>query len=104
MTTSMNPNDTVPNETRAERSPDARAVLEFHRNDDVNSRGEAHHHTLGRGHSQASWGDHLHDGQTGEALLLGVTFTGSRTTNAASVLDQICNALSALGAVNSTSA
>ena len=82
----------------------ARQVQDFHRNDDFNSRDDAHHHGLGQTHEKAAWGDHAHDGNTGRAILEGTTFTGSRTSNVATILNQICNALVELGAVNSTSA
>jgi hypothetical protein len=83
-------------------SPDARAVMEFHRNDDLNGRPESHHHDLGTGRNQASPGSHNHDGITSIAILAGVTFTGSRGSNTADIINQICNALSAMGAVNNT--
>lgn len=86
-----------------EASPDARAVQAFHRNSDLNSRPEAQHHSLGNGANESAFGNHNHDGQRGVPLLDGVTFTGSRTNNAADVINQICNALAQLGATNNTS-
>lgn len=81
-----------------------RKVQEFHRNDDFNSRDEAHHHGLGMTHEKGAWGDHTHDGNTGRALLEGITFTGSRSSNGPDIINQICNALAQFGAVNSTGA
>jgi len=81
-----------------------RAVQDFHINDDSDSRPESHHHTLGTQRSQASPGNHTHDGVTSIAIMAGVTFTGSRTSNTADIINQICNALVAVGAVNNTSA
>lgn len=81
---------------------DGHEVASLHRNDDVDSRPEAHHHTLGRGRNQSSPGSHVHDGITSEPILSGVTFTGSRTTNQDTILNQICDALALLGATNST--
>lgn len=81
-----------------------RAVQEFHTNDDLNARPESHHHDLGTGRTQGSPGSHNHDGVTSIALMAGVTFTGSRTSNAADIINQICNALVNVGAVNNTSA
>lgn len=85
-------------------SPDRRAVNDFHRNSDLNSRPEAQHHDLGNGANQSAFGNHTHDGQRGLPLLDGVTFTGSRTNNTADIINQICNALANIGAVNNTGA
>jgi len=79
-----------------------RKVQDFHRNDDYNTRDEAHHHGLGMTHDKAAWGDHGHDGVMGRALLEGVQFTGSRSSNAADIINQLCNAMAQFGAVNST--
>lgn len=89
---------------KASSSPDRRAVNDQHRNDDVDSRPEAHHHTTGNGANQSARGNHIHDGQNGLPLLDGVTFTGSRSNNTADIINQVCNALAAIGATNSTSA
>lgn len=80
-------------------------VLDFHRNDDLDTRAEAHHHTLGKASGQASPGYHTHDGQNSVAPLSGITFTGSRTNAGAIavILNDICNALALLGATNNTS-
>lgn len=84
------------------RTADARTVLAFHRNDDVDARSESHHHTLGKSHSQASPGPHVHDGGTSEALL-STTITGSRANNTADILNQLLNELTKIGLVNGTS-
>lgn len=88
--------------TGTSTSPDKRAVAEFHRNSDLNTRAEAQHHDLGNGANQSAYGNHVHDGQRGLALLDGITFSGSRTNNTADIINQICNALTAIGAINST--
>jgi len=85
----------------ANEEPDARAVLAFHRNDDVDSRPESHHHSLGQGRSNASPGNHTHDGNT-SAPLLSANITGSRTNNVGSILDQILNELAKIGITNAT--
>jgi hypothetical protein len=85
-------------------SPAQKAVIDFHRNDDVDAIPESHHHTLGTQRVNASPGNHVHDGITSIALLGSVTFTGSRTANTADIINQICNALTAVGATNNTSA
>lgn len=92
--------------TQEELAPASRVVLEFHRNDDLDVRSESHHHSLGNNMSQAAFGGHIHDGQYGVAVLSGVVFTGSRSQAAgiSQILNQICNALTQLGAVNNTSA
>lgn len=79
----------------------AEQVEAFHQSSDVDLRAEAQHHTLGPGASQASPGDHIHDGGTSPLLLSGVTLTGSRGGNAA--LPSIIQALVKLGATDSTS-
>jgi len=94
----------VDKETTSKTSPPSEAVNDFHRNSDVDARKESQHHTLGNRPGNASPGDHVHDGQNGIALLDGVSFTLSRTANVASILDQICDALEKIGAVNNTTA
>lgn len=83
-------------------SPDPKTVAAYHKYDDSDGRPEAHHHTLGLTRSQASEGSHRHDGTTSIAILDGVTFTGSRGSNTADIINQICNALTAMGAINNT--
>ena len=64
------------------QKPDARKVEEFHANADTDTRPESLHHTLGPSPSQASPGDHLHDGGTSPQLLTGTTISGSRASDA----------------------
>jgi hypothetical protein len=89
--------------SRSLASPDQKAVIDFHRNDDVDAIPESHHHTLGTQRVNASPGNHIHDGITSIAPLSAITFTGSRTSNAAAIINDICNALVLLGATNNTS-
>lgn len=62
-----------------------REVAKFHARDDVDSNQQAHHHTIGIKHDQASAGDHVHDGassrKVGAGMSLGVS--GSKAGNAA---------------------
>lgn len=92
---------TTPGKTSSDAEPDQRAVLAFHRNDDLDSRPEAHHHSLGKGRNQGSEGSHSHDGTTSNALL-STSITGSRTNNVSSILDQIINELTKIGITNAT--
>jgi len=62
--------------------PTAQAVADFHTNSDADSRAESLHHTLGPNPSQASPGNHTHDGGDSELLLLNETISGSRATDA----------------------
>jgi hypothetical protein len=62
--------------------PDAQTVDDFHANADTDTRGESLHHTLGPSPTQASPGDHLHDGGTSPLLLSGSTISGSRASDA----------------------
>ena len=82
--------------------PSAAEVANFHTNADVDVRAESLHHTLGSDGSQASPGDHTHDGGSSALLLTGFTITGSRGGNAA--LPSIIDCLKRLGAKDSTTA
>lgn len=84
--------------------PAAHEVEEFHRNADTDKRTEAIHHRLGKGPNQASPGSHSHDGRDSTSLLAGLTITGSRSTQAAFVVQQILAALTQLGLTDGTSA
>ena len=66
----------------AGQKPDAKRVEEFHANADTDTRPESLHHTLGASPSQASPGDHMHDGGTSTQLLIGTTISGSRAADA----------------------
>ena len=78
----------------------AEAVKRFHSKSDVDSSSQAHHHTLGIKHDQASPGDHMHDGTVSKKILTGTTLTGSRGGNVALV--SVIAALVKLGATDNT--
>lgn len=82
-------------------SPNTTVVRQFHRNADTDVRPESIHHTLGSAPSQASPGDHKHDGGTSSLLLSGYTITGSKASPS-TVLPSIIAALVRLGAKDST--
>ncbi len=77
-------------------------VDKIHRFDDVDVRGESHHHTLGAGPTQAAAGSHRHRGGDSELLLSGQTISGSR--GSATAIPSIIAALVALGITDSTTA
>jgi len=79
-------------------------VKELHKHDDVNSSVDAHHHQIGRAANKVSSGLHTHDGLNSEPLLSGTTFTGSRGSNTAAILNDVLNALVLIGATNNTTA
>lgn len=62
--------------------PDSQKVDDFHTNADTDTRPESLHHTVGPAPTQASPGDHSHDGGTSSLLLTGLTISGSRATDA----------------------
>ena len=62
--------------------PPAQVVDDFHTNSDIDSRAEAQHHTLGPQPTQASPGDHTHDGGDSRLLLEGTVLAGSRDSDA----------------------
>lgn len=72
----------------------------MHNDKDQDTSKLAGHHSLGTSHNQASYGDHTHNGENSIDLLEGITITGSRTTGDA--LNNLLDALSSLGLVNST--
>lgn len=82
--------------------PTPDVVDDFHTNSDLDSRAQAQHHTLGSSPTQASPGDHTHDGGTSPLLLAGIQLTGSKGGNAA--LASVIAALVKLGATDSTTA
>lgn len=59
----------------------AEEVDDFHTNSDVDLRTESHHHTLGPTPTQASPGNHIHDGGSSPLLLSGYTISGSRNSD-----------------------
>ena len=62
--------------------PTTEEVERFHTNSDVDLRAESQHHTLGSSPSQASPGDHNHDGGNSALILEGLAITGSRNSDA----------------------
>ena len=62
--------------------PPAEVVEDFHENSDVDTRAEAQHHTLGPAPTQASPGDHTHDGGDSSLLLSGEVIVGARNSEA----------------------
>lgn len=78
-------------------------VENLHKNADTDQRIESIHHTLGTLRTQAASGSHNHK-DTGTPLFEGYTFTGSRSTNTASILAQILTMLEDFGAIDSTTA
>ena len=88
--------NTTGSSVNAGMRPPPKTVTEFHTNDDVDTSGQAHHHTLGIGANQAAPGPHRHDGSDSVYLLEGYTISGSKTTGAA--LSSVIAALVMLGA------
>lgn len=80
--------------------PPADVVEDFHTFADTDTRNESIHHTLGPQPSQASTGDHNHDGGNSALILSGFTLTGSRGGNVALV--SVIATLVRLGATDST--
>lgn len=78
--------------------PPANEVDDFHTNADTDIRSESLHHTLGPGNTQASAGNHTHNGGDSPLLLSGMTITGSRGANVAMV--SVIAALVRLGATD----
>jgi hypothetical protein len=62
--------------------PPSQVVDDFHENSDLDARAESQHHTLGPSPTQASPGNHKHDGGDSALLLEGETISGSRATDA----------------------
>lgn len=81
----------------------AEQVEKLHLHADTDVRRESAHHTLGPRTTQASPGDHKHDGSDSSLLLEGATIVGSRS-NPGSILPSIISALVRLGAVDQSTA
>lgn len=62
--------------------PSSETVDDFHTNSDVDLRSESQHHTLGPAPTQASPGNHRHDGGDSELILAGTAISGSRNSDA----------------------
>ncbi len=82
--------------------PPSQTVNDFHENSDLDSRAEAQHHTLGPNPTQASPGNHRHDGGDSALLLEGQTISGSRATDAWRI--SVNAILVRLGAVDNSTA
>jgi hypothetical protein len=85
-----------------ERYPSRKTVNDFHHSSDLDLSTTAQHHTIGLGRNQSAGGNHNHRDGNGQPLLDDVTFTGSKTTNTATVLGQVISALVLLGATDAT--
>lgn len=68
-----------------QKAPSAIEVDQIHVNADTDIRPESLHHTVGPGNTQASPGNHIHDGGTSPLILSGFTVSGSRGGNVALV-------------------
>lgn len=77
-------------------APSPREVNFFHTRSDVDSGVTAQHHTLGIKHTQASPGDHCHDGKGSRKIGtgLGLVLTGAKGGNVA-----LGNLITMLGSV-----
>lgn len=97
-------------DTSASQYPSAKQVTDFHRNSDADRTLEAIHHSIGRGRTQASPGDHVHDGGTSQPLWTGTAIDNSQfSQNLATesglrgAVKGLIQALSGKGAVDNTS-
>lgn len=79
----------------------AKTVADLHRRSDKDHRTEALHHSLGMRDTQASPGNHNHDGGNSVPLLNDV-FVGSRTAYNATLFNSVMDSLVKLGATNNT--
>lgn len=84
------------------RFPPAKEVDDFHTNADTDQRSESMHHTLGPSPTQASPGNHSHDGGTSSPLWEAQTISGSRGGNVA--LSSVIALLVQKGAIDATTA
>ncbi len=62
--------------------PPSQVVDDFHTNSDTDARAESQHHTLGSNPTQASPGNHTHNGGDSALLLENQFITGSRNSDA----------------------
>ncbi len=92
-----------PQPKQEDPSPSATVVAQFHKNSDTDTRMEALHHTLGSSPTQASPGDHTHDGGSSPQILSGYNLTGSKSSPS-TVLPSIIACLTRLGATDNTTA
>lgn len=73
----------TPEDPVAGKIPSSAEVEKFHTHADTDGDEGSLHHTLGPGRSQASAGDHTHDGGSSKVLGVGFTITGAKGGNAA---------------------
>lgn len=94
----------MPDTVNSRKYPSAKEVTDIHRNSDVDHRAESQHHTLGKSRTQASPGDHTHDGGTSQPLLTDF-ITGNIGTlqGHKDAIKQIMAALADIGLGDSTS-
>jgi len=88
--------------TTGNPKPSTDVVSDFHTYSDVDVRAESQHHTLGPNRTQASPGDHKHDGGDSALLLEGYTISGIRGSDAWAL--SINDILVRLGATNNSTA
>lgn len=93
--------DQPPKTKDPDPSPSGVLVEKFHKNAAVDTRVEDMHHTLGSLPSQASPGNHDHDGGDSVLLLDGYTIVGSKASPS-TVLPSIIAGLVRLGMKDST--
>ncbi len=82
-------------------APSPNEVRKLHVNADTDGGAIASHHTLGIKRTQASPGDHLHDGGTSKQLMDGITITGAKGGNVA-LTNLITKLADALGFTDGT--
>ena len=92
---------TEPGTKKEDPSPSGVVVTKFHKNADTDSRAEAIHHTLGNSPTQASPGNHTHDGSSSPLILQGMVLSGAKATPS-TMWPSIIAALVRLGAKDST--
>lgn len=92
-----------PRTQKDDPSPPAPVVEKFHRHSDADVKDTSVHHTLGPTATQASPGDHKHDGSSSVLLLDGYILTGSKATPT-TMWPSIIQCLVALGADDNTTA
>ena len=92
-----------PKTKKEDPSPSSNVVTKFHKNADTDVRKESIHHTLGSRPSQASPGDHTHNGGDSKQILEGFTIVGSKSSPS-TMWPSIIACLVRLGAEDSTTA
>jgi hypothetical protein len=74
-------------------SPSSREVIQLHKNSDVDSSPNAHHHRLGPARNQASPGDHNHRGGTSKQLGTDITITGLLAPGTVAQVDAVVDSI-----------